>query len=110
VSIGHGKYANPRDGDVIEFEVDLTHDTVAVTTTATRGCGAATRAAGELTRWAHGKTPEDAARIEPRELIERLELMPDEERCALTAIAAFRAALVDAHVRELSETKVEGRS
>lgn len=107
MSIGRGKYANPRDGDVIEFEVDLTHDTVAVRSMATRGCPAASRAAGELARWAHGKAPEDAARIEPRELIERLELMPDEERCALTAIAAFRAALVDAHVRELAESGAE---
>ena len=110
MSVGHGKYANPRDGDIIEFEVDLTHGTVAVKTMAPRGCGAAARAAGELVRWTHGNTPEDSARIEPRELIERLDLLPDEERCALTAIAAFRAALVDAHVRDLAETEVEGRS
>jgi NifU-like protein involved in Fe-S cluster formation len=110
VSIGRGKYANPRDGDVIEYEVDLTHDTVAIRTIAARGCGAATRAAGELSRWAHGKTPEDAARIEPRELIQRLSLLPDEERCALTAIAAFRAALVDAHVNDLAQTPGQGVS
>ena len=110
MSLGRGQYANRRDGDVVDFEVDLNHDTVALKTMATRGCGAATRAAGELTRWAHGKTPEDAARIEPRELIQRLHLIPDEERCAFTAIAAFRAALLDAHTRELPETAVEGQS
>ncbi len=110
MSSGHGQYANPRDGDVIEFEVDLTHGTVAVKTMWTRGCGAATRAAGELARWANGKTADDAERIEPRELIQRLALVPDEERCALTAIAALRAALVDAHVRELARTEVKGRS
>ena len=104
MSLGWGKYANARDGDLIEFVVDLTHDTVAVRTMTMRGCGAAARAAGELARWAYGKAPEDAARIEPRELIARLELVPDEERCALTAIAALRAALMDAHVRELGES------
>ena len=110
MSAGTGKYANPRDGDIVEFALDLTHDTVAVRFLTVRGCPASARAAGELARWAHGKTPEDASRIEPRELIERLSLMPDEERCALTAIAALRAALVDAHVRELAGDKVEGRS
>ena len=104
MSLGFGKYTNPRDGDVIEFVVDVAYDTVAVKTMTTRGCPAAPRAAGELARWAHGKAPEDAARIEPRELIERLGFMPYEERCALTAVAAFRAALVDAHVRDLVES------
>jgi len=109
MSRGRGRYANPRDGDVVEFEVDVAHDTVAVTTMSLRGCGAAARAAGELARWAHGKTPEDAARIEPPVLIDRLELTPDEERCALTAIAALRAALVDAHVTEMATAEVERR-
>ncbi len=106
---GRGKYANPRDGDVVEFEVEVAHDSVAVPVLNIRGCGAALRAGGELARWAHGKTPEDAARIEARELIARLSLMADEERCALTAIAALRAALVDAHVTELADREVERR-
>jgi NifU-like protein involved in Fe-S cluster formation len=110
MSVGIGKYANPIDGDVVEFAIDLAHDTVAVRTMNTHGCPAAARAAGELARWAHGKTPEDAARIEARELIERLTFMPDEERCALTAIAALRAALVDAHVRDLGVATGEKRS
>ncbi|MDO8506774.1 MAG: iron-sulfur cluster assembly scaffold protein [Candidatus Limnocylindria bacterium] len=101
MSSGTGRYANPRDGDVVEFEVDVTHETIAVTRMELRCCPAATRAANALSRWSHGKTPEDAARIEPRELIERLLLSEDEERCALTVIAALRAALVDAHVKEL---------
>ena len=110
MSVGTGKYANPRDGDVIEMDVELTQNTVAVTRIDLRCCEAGRRAASEIAMWAHGKTPEDAARIEPRELIEKLSLGQDEERCALTAIAALRAALVDAHVRELAEDKVEGRS
>jgi NifU-like protein involved in Fe-S cluster formation len=102
MSAGTGRYMNPRDGDVVEFDVDVRHDSVSVTRMDLRCCETATRAAKELARWAHGKTPEDAALIEPRELIERLDLKEDEERCALTVIAALRAALVDAHVRELA--------
>ena len=109
MTIGRGTYANPRDGDVVEFEVDVVGDSVGVRTTTTRGCAAAARSAGELATWARGKTPEDAARIEARELIARLRLLPDEERCALTAIAALRAALVDAHVTALAAPQVERR-
>ena len=101
MSAGHGKYANPRDGDLIEMDVDVRHDSVAVTGMSLRCCDAATRAAKELASWAHGKTPEDAALIEPRALINRLRLTADEERCALTTVAALRAALSDAHVNEL---------
>ena len=109
MSRGRGWYPNPRDGDVVEFEIDVEHDSVTVKTVSVNGCGAASRAASELARWAHGKTPEDGARIEPRELIGRLDLGPDEERCALTAIAALRAALIDAHVTELAEHEVGQR-
>ena len=109
MTIGRGKYANPQDGDVIEMDVDLRGDTVAVTRMDLRCCDAATRAAKELSRRAYGKTPEDAARIEPRELIARLGLVAEEERCALTAIAALRAALVDADVTESAEREVGQR-
>jgi len=109
MTIGRGKYANPQDGDVIEMDVDLRGDTVALTRMDLRCCDAATRAAKELSRWAYGKTPDDAARIEPRELIARLGLVAEEERCALTAIAALRAALVDAHVTESAEREVGQR-
>ncbi|HUQ41850.1 MAG TPA: iron-sulfur cluster assembly scaffold protein [Candidatus Limnocylindrales bacterium] len=98
---GVGRYANPRDGDVIEFHVEVIQNTVAVKSVDLRCCHSAMRSADELAAWSYGKTPEDAARIEPRELIARLSLAEDEERCALTAIAALRAALVDAHVKDL---------
>jgi hypothetical protein len=109
VTIGRGKYANPRDGDVIEMDVDVRDGTVAVTRMDLRCCDAAARASKELARLAYGTSPEDAARIEPFALIVRLDLSKDEERCALTAIAALRAALVDAHVTELATEEVERR-
>ncbi len=61
MSVGTGRYANPRDGDVVEMDVDVTEGTVAVTRLDLRCCEAAARATRELARWAHGKTPEDAA-------------------------------------------------
>jgi NifU-like protein involved in Fe-S cluster formation len=109
VTIGHGKYANPRDGDVIEMDVDVRDDRVTVTGMSLRSCDAGTRAAKELASWAHGMSPEDAALIEPRALITRLRLGADEARCALTTVAAFRAALIDARVNKLLGTETRAR-
>jgi NifU-like protein involved in Fe-S cluster formation len=107
MSLGRGKYRNADDGDTIALDVDLRANTVAVTGMDLRCCNAATRSARALADWAYGKTPEDAARIESRELIDRLALTPKEERCALTAIAAFRAALMDAHLRDVSDRRAD---
>ena len=102
MSVGTGSYMNPRDGDVVEIAVDTSDGFVHVTRVSVRGCAAAKRVAAEVSLRSRLRTPEDAARIEPTELIHRLELLPDEERCALTVVAAFRAALVDAHVKTLA--------
>jgi NifU-like protein involved in Fe-S cluster formation len=109
MTVARGKYMNPRDGDVIEYQIVLDHDRVLIPGFEVRGCDAARRAAYELARLARGKAPEDAARIDPRELIALLSLSPDEERCALTAVAALRAALVDAHITSLAIAEVEKR-
>ena len=100
---------NPRDGDVVEFQLELVDGMVVVTAFETRGCDAARRAAIELARLAYGKSPEDAARIDAREIIALLSLAHDEERCALTTVAALRAALVDAHLTALAAAEVETR-
>ncbi len=102
MSRGSGKDANPRDGDVVEYEVDTGDGSVHVRRTSVRGCHAAQRVAAELCELVRLQTPEDAARIEPVELIRRLDLTQDQERCALTVVSAFRAALVDAHVKALA--------
>ena len=109
MTVARGKYMNPRDGDVIEYQIVLEHDRVVIPGFEVRGCDAARRAASELARLAREKAPEDAARIDPRELIALLALSRDEERCALTAVAALRAALVDAHITSLAIAEVEKR-
>ena len=109
MTVARGKYMNPRDGDVVEFQLEIVDDVVVVTAFETRGCDAAQRSAFELASLARGKSPEDAARIDPRVIIALLSLGPDEERCALTAVAALRAALVDAHMTALATAEVEKR-
>ena len=102
MSVGTGSEANPRDGDRITMDVDVSDDRIVVTRHEVNGCDAAKRSVRALAKMAFGRSPDVVARIAPRELIDRVGLLPDEERCALTAIAALRAALVDAHVRTLS--------
>jgi hypothetical protein len=82
--------------------VEVREDRVSITRIELHGCDALGRAARELSDMAQGRSPQVVSRIAPRQLIERLGLAPDDERCALTAIAALRAAIVDAHTRTLS--------
>lgn len=102
---------NPRDGDVIEFTLEIVEDVVRPKglSVGEGGCTAAQRAGGLLTKLVDGHSPEEAAAIEAREVIRLLALAPDEERCALTAVAALRAALVDAHITALATAEVERR-
>jgi len=102
VTWGIGTDANPRDGDRVTFTVEVLDGRVRVRQTTLDACPAARRAAESLVRLVNGGTPEAAARIQVRELIDRLRLDADAERCALTALTALRAALVDVHVRLLA--------
>jgi hypothetical protein len=101
MSVGSGSDANPRDGDRITVDVDVRGDCVCVTRIDIHGCNALGLVARELSEMAQGRSPQVVARIAPREIIERLGLTAEDERCALTAIGALRAAIVDAHVKAL---------
>jgi hypothetical protein len=103
MTTGSGKYMNPRDGDVIEFDVDVLDDgNVRITRSEIRGCDAARRAAAELPRRLRYDGADDVVRVEFGALLAALHLEPDEERCALSVVNAFQAALVDAETKELA--------
>ena len=102
MTVGMGKYMNPRHGDVVRITLDVTDGHVAMRDWSWSGCSTLGPVVGELVASVNGRSREEASRLEARELIERLVLSPDDERCALTVVAAFRAALVDAHVKELA--------
>ncbi len=99
---GIGTDANPRDSDRVTFTIDVREGRVRVRQVTHNACEAGRRAAEALTRMADGNTPEAVERINVHQLIEHLDLGPDGERCALTALNALRAALVDVHVRLLA--------
>lgn len=102
MTTGTGRYMNPRHGDVVKLTVEVAGGRIATRDYTFSGCDALPGVMREVVAMSDGHMAEDVARIEAHDVIERLRLGPDDERCALTAIAALRAAIVDARVKDLA--------
>ncbi len=102
MTLGVGSDANPRDGDRVTFTVEVADGRVRIVGTELNACGAAKRAAEEIRRRVGGEIADEIARIQVREIIDTLRLDADGERCALTALSALQAAIVDARVKQLA--------
>jgi len=97
---GSGADANPSCGDRTVITVAIADGRIQALRFRTFGCTAAIASASVLTELAAGLTAEDAARLEPADILNALGGLPArKEACALMAIGALRAALVDARVR-----------
>ncbi len=97
---GSGSDANPIDGDRLVVRVSLSEGHVLDVVATTDGCGGARAAAAALTRLAGGRSPEEAAALRVEDILRAVGgLPPEQERCALMAIGALRAALIDARVK-----------
>ena len=97
---GTGSDANPSCGDRTTITLRVSDGRLAELRFRTFGCTAAIASASVLTELASGLSVEDAARIEPADVLNALGGLPArKEACALMAVGALRAALVDARVR-----------
>ncbi|HEV2249225.1 MAG TPA: iron-sulfur cluster assembly scaffold protein [Candidatus Limnocylindria bacterium] len=97
---GTGSDANPSCGDRTTMTVRIADGRVAELRFRTFGCTAAIAAASVLTELAAGSPVDAAARLEPADILNALGgLPPRKEACALMAVGALRAALLDARVR-----------
>ncbi len=97
---GRGSDANPSCGDRTTITIRLRDGRVEAARFRTFGCTAAIASASALTELALGRTTDEAAAIEPGELIRVLGGLPiRKEACALMAVGALRAALLDARVK-----------
>lgn len=97
---GAGADANPSCGDRTTITVRLAGDRVAEARFRTFGCTAAIAAASVLTELVTGAPVVAAERLEPGDLLRALGGLPArKEACAVMAIGALRAALIDARVR-----------
>ena len=97
---GTGSDANPSCGDRTTITLRVTDGTVADLRFRTFGCTAAIASASVLTELAAGLPVDEAAHLEPADILNALGGLPvRKEACALMAIGALRAALLDARVR-----------
>ncbi len=102
---GTGSDANPSCGDRTTITLRLAGGTVAEARFRTFGCTAAIAAASVLTELVTGARVDAAARLDPGDVLRALGgLPPRKEPCALMAVGAFRAALIDARVRAGAST------
>ena len=100
VPSGSGSDANPSCGDRTTITLRVAHGRVTELRFRTFGCTAAIASASVLTELAAGRSVDDAARLEPADILNALGGLPArKEACALMAIGALRGALVDARVR-----------
>jgi nitrogen fixation NifU-like protein len=96
---GKGSDTNPSCGDRTTITVRIRDGRVAEARFRTFGCVAAIASASALTELAAGRSVQDARALGPADVIGALGGLPDrKEGCALMAIGALRAALVDAVV------------
>lgn len=97
---GKGSDANPSCGDRTTITVQVSDGRVARALFRTFGCTAAIASASALTELATGRTVDEAARLEPADVLRVLGGLPQrKEACALMAVGALRAALLDARVK-----------
>ena len=97
---GKGSDTNPSCGDRTAITVRVREGRVDDLRFRTFGCVAAIASASALTELAKGQSVDDAHRIAPADVIAALGGLPArKEGCALMAVGALRAALVDARVK-----------
>lgn len=97
---GKGSDANPSCGDRTTITIRVTDGRVSEARFRTFGCTAAIASASVLTELATGRAVDGAARLEPADVLRVLGGLPQrKEACALMAVGALRAALLDAKVK-----------
>jgi NifU-like protein involved in Fe-S cluster formation len=102
---GTGADANPSCGDRTTITLRIDGDRIVESRFRTFGCTAAIASASVLTELATGATVDAAGRIGVTDVLLALGgLPPRKEACALMAVGALRAAVIDARVRAAGST------
>jgi NifU-like protein involved in Fe-S cluster formation len=84
----------------VNIEVDLEGGVVVDARVTASGCEVSTKASSALTRLVRRRGRSEALAIDGAEVAGQIGRVDEEhEGCVLNAIAALRAAIVDAHVR-----------
>ena len=100
---GLGTEVNGGDGDRVKIEVDLEGGVVMSARASGSGCEVSTKASSAVTRLARGRSRSEALALAITDVTGQIgPLDADRQRCALTAIAALRAAILDAHMKAIA--------
>lgn len=100
---GFGSEVNSGDGDRVKIEVDLEGGVVMAARATGSGCEVSTKASSALTRLARGRSRGEALALEVADVTGQIGTLDAErETCVDTAIAALRAAIVDAHMKAIA--------
>ncbi len=91
-------------GDTMMVYLKVEGDVISRCTFETDGCGATVACGSMLTRLASGMPLESAANIDPEELLEALDGLPEDHRhCATLAVIALKNAVRDYRRRSSGE-------
>jgi len=103
---GVGEEGNPVCGDMMTFYIKVKDDRLDDVKFKTFGCGAAIAVSSMVSEMARGKTLEEAMKITPRSVADKLEGLPKNKfHCSNLGAQALRKAIED----YLSKNKTGGK-
>lgn len=95
-SVGTGLVGAPACGDVMKLQIKVSEAGIIEDAKfKTFGCGSAIASSSLVTEWVKGKSVEEAAKIENKQIAEYLSLPPVKIHCSLLAEDAIKAAIKD---------------
>ncbi|MFC1938635.1 Fe-S cluster assembly scaffold protein NifU [Chloroflexota bacterium] len=101
---GVGEVGNPVCGDMMTFYIKVKDNRLDDVTFKTFGCGAAIAVSSMVSELAKGKTLEEAMRITPESVADKLEGLPKQKlHCSNLGAQALHKAIEDYSIKKKSE-------
>ena len=95
-SVGTGLVGAPACGDVMKLQMRVGADgKIEEAVFKTFGCGSAIASSSYATEWLKGKTLDEAAKIQNKDIASHLKLPPVKLHCSMLAEDAIHAAIAD---------------
>ena len=94
--IGTGEVGTLDEGTVVRIQVKREGDRIAAARFKVFGCSAAIASASLVAEWLEGAAIDEAMRLRPERVVQRLQLAPEREHVASLAVDAALKAVEDA--------------
>uniref|UniRef100_A0A7S3BYW6 Iron-sulfur cluster assembly protein n=1 Tax=Haptolina ericina TaxID=156174 RepID=A0A7S3BYW6_9EUKA len=110
-TVGTGLVGAPACGDVMKLQMKFGPDgRVEEAVFKTFGCGSAIASSSYTTEWVKGKTMEECATIENKDIAAHLKLPPVKLHCSMLAEDAVKAAIKDYKHKQTQLAEASGSS